>query len=253
MMVFGSGKLIATPTNLADGTTIATPTPVELAQLQDVSVDMSVDIKTLYGSNQYPIAIGQGKGKVQVKAKYADIRSSVLASLFYGKATTTGIKAAKLDDAQTVPASSPFTITVAPPNSGTYVDNLGVVDSSTGKPMERVASAPATGQYSVSAGVYTFASADASKSIKISYEYSSTSSTGRVLTMTNQLMGYTPSFKILLQESFDGKTLVMKLNRAVSGKLNLPFKNDDFGLYDFEADAFADASGDLGYVCFVGE
>ena len=41
----------------------------------------------------------------------------------------------------------------------------------------------------------------------------------------------------------------MKFNRAVSGKLNVPLTNDDFAMYDFEAEAFEDTNGEIGYIC----
>lgn len=249
MIIFGSGKLIAVPTNYADGSPIVTPTPVRLGSMQDVSVDMSVEMKKLYGSKRYPIAVGQGKGAIGVKAKYVEIDSKVLGSLFYGKTAVAGIKAAVFDFAAAVPAGAPYTITVAPPNTGTFVTDMGVFFAATGVQLTRVTSAPAAGQYSVSAaGVYTFAAADAGKSVGLSYEYSSSGS-GEVFSITNDVMGYTPSFTLLLQAGYDGKNLVMKLNRCVSGKLNLPLKNDDFAQYDFEADAFADAADQVGYIC----
>jgi hypothetical protein len=43
--------------------------------------------------------------------------------------------------------------------------------------------------------------------------------------------------------------MVCKLNRCVSGKLSLPLKSDDFAVYDFNAEAFSDAAGSLGYIC----
>ncbi len=249
MINFGSGKLIAVPTNLADGTVIANPTPVILGTMQDVSLDLSTEIKTLYGSKRYPIAVGQGKGKTEIKAKYAEIDGAIMGSLFFGKASTAGIKAAMFDFAATIPAT-PFAITIAPPSSGTFVADLGVLDATTGVQLTRVASAPATGQYSVAVatGIYTFAAADTGKAIKISYEYSA-SSGGQIYTMTNETMGYTPSFTLLLQNGYDGKTMVCKLNRCVSGKLSVPLKSDDFAIYDFEAEAFAAANGELGYIC----
>ncbi|MDZ7595872.1 MAG: hypothetical protein U0932_14585 [Thiobacillus sp.] len=249
MINFGSGKLIAVPTNLADGTAIANPTPVILGTMQDVSLDLSTEIKTLYGSKRYPIAVGQGKGKTEIKAKYAEIDGAIMGSLFFGKASTAGIKAAMFDFAATIPAT-PFAITIAPPSSGTFVADLGVLDATTGVQLTRVASAPAAGQYSlvVATGIYTFASADTGKAIKISYEYSA-SAGGQIYTMTNETMGYTPSFTLLLQNGYDGKTMVCKLNRCVSGKLSVPLKSDDFAIYDFEAEAFAAANGELGYIC----
>lgn len=250
MINFGSGKLIAVPTNAADGAVIANPTPVILGTMQDVSLDLSVEIKTLYGSKRYPIAVGQGKGKTEIKAKYAEIDGGILGSLFFGKAATAGIKAAVFDFAASIPAT-PFEVTIAPPSTGTFVADLGVIRTDTGDQLTRVASAPTTGQYAVnvSTGKYTFAAADTLKPIAISYEYSATSTTGKVWTMTNETMGYTPSFTLLLQNGYDGKNLVVKLNRCVSGKLALPLKSDDFAIYDFEAEAFADAAGSLGYIC----
>lgn len=249
MINFGAGKLIAIPTNLSDGSAIANPTPVLLGSMQDISLDLSVDLKTLYGSKRYPIAVGQGKGKIEIKAKHAEIDGGVLGSLFFGKAATTGIKAAVFDAANTIP-TTPFQVTIAPPNSGTFVADLGVVFSATGVQLTRVASAPAASQYSVNTGtgVYTFNTADSTKAVQISYEYSAAAG-GQVWAMTNDVMGYTPSFALLLQNSYDGKNLVCKLNRCVSGKLGLPLKSDDFSIYDFEAEGFADTAGNLGYIC----
>lgn len=249
MILFGAGKLIAVPTNDATGAAIANPTPVPLGVLQDVSLDLSVDIKTLHGAGKYAVAVGQGKGKTDIKAKYANINGGVLGSLFMGRTPTAGIKAAVFDFAAGVPAVSTYTITVAPPSSGTFAADLGVIDASTGNPMTRVASAPATGQYSVSAGVYTFAAADASKAVLLNYEYTATSTTAQTFNLTSDIMGYTPSFSILLQQQYDGKTLVVKLNRCVSGKLAMPLKNDDFSMFDFEATAFTDGANSLGYIC----
>lgn len=251
MINFGAGKLIAVPTNLSDGTVIANPTPVILGTMQDINLDISVDLKTLYGSKRYPIAVGQGKGKVNVKAKYADISGGILGSLFFGKNSTAGIKAAVFDFAFTIP-TTPFQATIVPPNSGTYVGDLGVVFSATGVQLTRVASAPITGQYSVNTatGVYTFASADTTKGVLISYEYSAVSG-GNYWNISNDVMGYTPSFTMLLQNSYNNQTMVVKLNRCVSGKLSVPFKNDDFAINDFEAEAFADATDSLGYICLI--
>lgn len=249
MINFGAGKLIAVPTNLADGTAIANPTPVVLGTMQDISLDLSVEIKTLYGSKRYPIAVGQGKGKTEIKAKYAEIDGGILGQLFFGKAPAAGIKAAVFDSAGTIP-STPYQLTITPPSSGTFVADLGVMFDATGVQLTRVASAPAVNQYSVNTGtgVYTFAAADTGKAVRISYEYSAAAG-GQVWTMTNETMGYTPSFTLLLQNGYDGKNLVCKLNRCVSGKLSLPLKSDDFAIYDFEAEAFADAAGSLGYIC----
>lgn len=253
MINFGSGKIIAVPTHLANGSAIAAPTPVVLGTMQEISLDLSVETKELYGSKRYPIAVGQGKGKTEIKAKYAEINGSILGSLFFGKASTAGVKAAVFDFAANIPSASPYKLTVVPPNTGQFIADLGVVFAGTGVQLERVSSAPTTGQYMVdAAGAYTFADADDGLAIAVSYEYSATSG-GQIWQITNETMGYTPSFNLLLQNEYDGQKLVCKLNRCVSGKLSLPFKSDDFATYDFEASAFADGAGVLGYICLVKE
>ena len=248
MINFGTGTLICVPTTDALGVAIANPTPVRLGTLQEASVDLGVDIKSLYGSGRFPVAVGAGKAKTDIKAKYADINASVLGSLFYGKTASAAIKAADLDVAATIP-TTPFQVTADPPGTGTFVADLGVFNVTNGAWMTRVASGPTTGQYSVNTGtgVYTFASADAGDSVTYSYEYTAASG-GSTFDLTNDLMGYTPSFSLILQQAFDGKTLVLKFNRCTSGKLALPFKNEDFTLYDFEAMGYCDASGNLGYI-----
>ena len=251
MINFGVGKLIAVPTNNSSGAVVTNPTPVVLGTMQDVAVDMSVEIKELHGSRRYPIAIGQGKGKIEIKAKYVDIDVGVLGSLFLGKTAATGFKGMVEDAVSAIP-TTPFQVTPTVPNSGTFVADLGVFFVATGEQLTRVATTPSAGQYSVNTttGVYTFNTADSTKNVAISFEYTATSVVAaRNFDLTNDLMGQTPSFSLLLQNKYDGKTLVMKFNRAVSGKLSVPLKNDDFAMYDFEAQCFADAAGNLGYVC----
>lgn len=248
---FGTGILYGVATADATGAAVSNPTPVQFGTLQDISGDISFESKMLYGSYQFPIAVGRGKGKLEFKAKNANLNAAIVGDLLFGLPKTAGIKDVYPNFATAVPASTPWTVTIAPPNSGTYVNDLGVLNASTGLPLTRVASGPTTGQYSVntSTGVYTFASADANMAVLISYEYSATSATGpKYISLTNQLMGYAPTFKAGLDLSFSGKNFTLMLNNCVSSKLSLPFKNDDFSVPEFAFSAFADAAGNIGYM-----
>lgn len=253
MINFGAGRIFGVPTTDAAGNAIAVPTPVEVAVLQDVSVDMSADLKTLYGNKQYPVAVGRGKGKIEIAAKYADVSAAALGSLYFGKSSADGIKDVH-EATGTIPTGSPYEITAAPPASGTFVADLGVFDATTGAQFTRVALAatPLAGQYKLddSTGTYTFAAADANTAIKYYYEYSA-STGGQVFNLTNELMGYAPSFQIVLANTFDGKKIALKFNRAISSKLTLPMKNEDFTISDFSAEAFADAAGNIGWLCLA--
>lgn len=59
----------------------------------------------------------------------------------------------------------------ASPLYGVWASDAGVTYVATGAALTAVASAPATGQYSVAAGVYTFAAGDAGKAVVVNYGY----------------------------------------------------------------------------------
>jgi hypothetical protein len=249
MITFGAGKLICLPIQDAAGNPITTPTPVAIAILQDVSVDFDFETKTLHGEKQFPVAVARGKAKIGWKAKSGDFSAAALGALFLGNQPTAVRKSAVIDEPKIVPAVTTFAVTVVPPSTGTFVADMGVTNGATGAIMTRVASAPATGQYSLTGAAYTFAAVDANLPVLISYEYLiAASPTSQLFAISNNLMGYTPTFAALFYNMYQGKTLVMKLNANVMGKLALPFKNDDFTMNDLDAEAFADAAGSVGYI-----
>jgi hypothetical protein len=63
------------------------------------------------------------------------------------------------------------TPTITPTTGGTAATVVSVVDNTTGTTMTQVGSSPATGQYSFSAGVFTFNSAQYNDSVTMTYKY----------------------------------------------------------------------------------
>lgn len=244
MFLFGAGQLFATPLTDASGTAIATPTPILIGTLQNVDLDINGEVKELFGQNQFAAAIGRGKVKITGKAKFASIFALQFNNVFFGQTLTSGLIGLTSDTVGAAIPTTPYQITPTVPSSGTWTADLGVLDS-TGKPMTRVTSAPATGQYSVAAGVYTFASADTTKVVYISYRYTATVTGAQKQTIVNQPMGYAPTFVADLQASYNGKQLNVRLRQCVGTKLALGLKNDDFTIPDFEFSAFADSAGNV--------
>ena len=115
-----------------------------------------------------------------------------------------------------------------------------------GKYLSRVASAPTTGQYSVAAGVYTFAAADTTHVVQISYNYTA-ASTGTTVAFANQLMGQNTTFKLELFNTYNGVKTGWILPAATFSKLSLAFKNTDYTETDLDFECFADASGNILY------
>ncbi len=238
MFQFGSGTLWGYPVG---GNLAANPTPIKFGTLQDVSLEISGSLKELYGQNQYAEAVARGKCKIAGKAKFAQIVGKHVNDLFFGQAMTSGQKLTSLDEAQSVPASSPYTVTVT--NSAQFVDEWGVRYSATGLPLVKVTSAPVQGQYSVSAGTYTFAAEDAGAAVLISYRY--TSAAGVQLNIRQQLMGFAPTFQILLNEQYAGKQANLLLYSCVAEKLTWATKNEDFLVPEFDFEAFANVGGQV--------
>jgi hypothetical protein len=107
-------------------------------------------------------------------------------------------------------------------------------------------SAPTTGQYTVSSGVYTFAAADVGKTAYISFQYTATSTTAPRLDIMNVQMGYAPSFAIDFYLPYQGKQLIITAgNVRVRQAVSLATKQDDFMIPEFDFSLYADANGKL--------
>ena len=123
---FGTGILTAIPQLDAAGAVIANGTPVQFGTMQEVTGDLSFEEKLLYGAKQFPIAAGRGKGKLTFKCKLAEIKAAILADLFFGTAATAGSRQAQNDFRVTVGDSSPYTVAITPPSSGTLIADSGL-------------------------------------------------------------------------------------------------------------------------------
>jgi len=241
---FGVGYLIGVSRTDNQGNLLAIPQPYRFGILQDVSSEFSFEGKPLYGANSLPVDRGRGKAKLSFSAKMADISIEGLSALHFGVTPAVGFKGAAVD----IPVTIAATTTPSIPSSGTFVADMGVSDTS-GNRYKRVSSAPAVGQYSVSAGVYTFNASDVGKAALISLEYSA--ATGSTMSLSNTLMGYSPSFQVMLFNDSKATKMAVKLTNCQSDKLSLPFKNEDFTVADFSWEALDDGTGTAGYVSIM--
>src|SRR5438067_2166046 len=105
---FGAGILWGTPLTDVNGAAIANPTPVQFGALQDVSVDFEFDKKLLYGSNQFPLVAARGKGKIQGKAKSAQLNGALVNSIIFGQPLTSSIVADVYDTTGIAIPASPY-------------------------------------------------------------------------------------------------------------------------------------------------
>ena len=246
LLNFGVGNLIALPTG------VTTPTPTRFGVLQDVDLECSFDEKKLYGQYQFPVDVARGQANWSIKAKSAGIFANAMNSLFFGQTITTGTgRQTAIDEAHSVPAVSTYTVTTT--HSATFLSDGGVFygagSANAGAQFQLVTSLTAAGQYTFAAGVYTFYSADASAPVLISYDYSVTTMTE--ISLSNLLMGASPTFAIDLQESYTNnggvaQTMNLHLNACKLMKMSFPFKNSDYMISDLDISVFADSSNNVG-------
>jgi hypothetical protein len=246
MFLFGSGLLWGTPLTDASGAALASPTPLIFGTLQDTEIDIKFELKELHGSSQFAVEVGRGKGQVTGKCKLADIRAGFFETIVFGQAGSAGLNGAVFDTVGAAVPASPHQVTVTPPASGTWAADLGVIDSSTGRQLVRVTSAPAAGQYSVAAGVYTFAEADLGRVMYINYRYTAASTVARRIGINNLPMGYAPTFRADFYGPYQGKSAVLTLNKCVSEGIKIAAKNDDYAVPEMGFRAFADVAGQVG-------
>lgn len=233
---FGSGLLWASRTDIANAT------PVRFGAMQDVQIDFSGELKELYGQYQFPLDTARGKVKITGKSKLAQISAVQYNSLFFGQSTATGQHVVADGETGTVPAATPWQITVA--NGANFVVDLGVRWADTGLPLNLVAASPATGEYSVATGgVYTFATADAGKSVLLDYVYSLT--TGTTITGVNTLMGASPRFTATFNNTYEGNQLTLRLFACTSTKLTFATKIDDYTIPELDFSAYANSAGQV--------
>lgn len=240
---FGSGRLFLNPNA---GNLALNPTPLKALTIQDVSVDISGDIKELKGSSQFPddVATGDKKGSGKFSMGRKDL--SMFNQIFFADTVSTGGISVVADEPHSVPALTTFTITIAPPNTGVFTTDLGVVNALTGRAYEKVATGPVTGEYSVnvSTGVYTFAAADAGFAVTISYSYTTT--TGATYQVNNQNLGYGPQIEMYLVDTYQpvsGLYSVIHLYAAKVSKISIGNKRADYSMPEVDFSYFQNAAG----------
>ncbi|MFZ3310185.1 MAG: hypothetical protein WA280_12540 [Xanthobacteraceae bacterium] len=237
---FGSGTLIAKRTDI-------TGTPPSLfGTLDSVEIDFDRKIETLLGQYNMAVAAGGGEFKITGKAKYARLQAAQFNNLFLGQTLTANSMLEMTTGETDTVASGAVTVV----NSATFVEDYGVFYAASGAQLTPVTASPAQGQYSVSSGVYGFNTADNGAAVLIYYSYNVSS--GNKVSLANQLAGPLPTFEVALKETFNyygtSKDLIVKLNACVSSKLSLPFTNQKFTVAEFDFQAIADASNNIGTI-----
>src|SRR5581483_357876 len=240
MIQFGQPLIWVNPNA---GNLATNPTPMQPLTGQNFEFNIAQDIKELRGLYKSPDDAAPGDAKYTGKFEFGRPDLDLFNQMMFADVRSTGGPQTVWNEAHNVPASTPYTITV---NQSTAFDkDLGVkyagappaVSGATlPQQLTRVATSPAQGQYSVSAGVYTFAAADAGAAVVISYDYTVTA--GFQTQINQQLMGYGPQVELwianMYQKSPNSLIPGIRLYAVKFSKLGMPFKRDGYELITAE-------------------
>ncbi len=237
--VWDSGFLSATPPGGS--------TPVIFGGLQGVESDVDFNLNPVKTGLQAPVGYAVAGLNLIFKARLAQLNSFVVNSLFFGMTASSGSKAVAQGVQGAVPINpGPYTVTPVVPQSGVWVQDLGVQYQASGIQLLPVTGVPGPGQYRVSAGIYTFNSADMGTGMSFNLLYNR--SIGSSLALPNNWQGMAPSFSVVLNNSFGGAQITWQLNRCVSASLKLLTAVNKISIPDFEFRALGDASSPTGFV-----
>jgi hypothetical protein len=240
--VLGPGALFIQRTDIANAT------PVNIGKANSFKLSQTFTKKELYGQNQMPLFIGRTTGKFTATAKAALISGIAFASVFYGMTMSAGQQATALSESGTIAAGA-----YATANHATFVADLGVIYASTGLPLTYVTGSPSAGQYTQTAGVYGFNTGDNGKAIFVTYTYT-VSSSGQQMTISNPLIGTTPTFQAwyytAVSQAGGAVPLNLQLYQCVADKLDTEFKLEDFMMPDFSFSCFANSANSVGLWSF---
>lgn len=208
-------------------------------------MDFEVDAQLvpLKGQFQFPDDVAIGDKTVKGKMMFGRIETALLNQLMLGDATVAGIKAINSRESHTIP-TTPYQVTITPPHAGVFGNDLGVIYTATGVALTQVPSAPITGQYSVvlATGIYTFAAADTTLGVLISY--TSTDATAGAITQQigNQNMGYGPTCEVWAACAYQDTRNGLHLPAVKFGKLSAPLKRDGYMIQTLDYEAYASAT-----------
>lgn len=248
--MLGAGRIFANPLG---GNRAANPTPQFFGTCQDFSLEIDQKLEELRGASQFPDDVGPTDRKVSAKIGFGKIELATLNQLYFGDTSGTGVTAISALENHTVPASSPYTIAITPPESGVFSEDLGVIYGTAGglgAPFTKVTPTSA-GQYTVvpSTGVYTFGLADAGKAVQISYNYT-LAAVGNTQQVNNQVLGFGPYFEMWCQFSYQVDvagypTNGLWLAQCRAGKLSSPLKRAGYLIQTLDIEAYANSNGQV--------
>jgi hypothetical protein len=263
---FGTARIYMTPPG-------GSGQRLRIADVNDVTIDVKVDIKTIFGEGAYPLGAFDGHREIDVAGKHWTLNLETMGfewGLTYNPPPSGAVIGTVIDEVHTITA---HTFTLAPPTPAVAADVLSysvVVIATLGsgagaytKTYDIVASGSevAGSSCSVTAGVVNFATAETATAASVSYDYmhGTTTQPGSTVHFINTYQNSMNIFTMTLikrdRSPIDNSVGILRadLYAVRPGGLKLPFKENEAANYERTWKAFADGSGRVMDLTFVNQ
>ncbi len=247
LAAFGPGILIVTRTDISNTVSGNVVPAVNVGYAQELHLDFAAAQKDLFGQNQFPLLSTRGTIKATGKIKAAVLSGIAWNNTFFGQTFTSGGYSWVINESAT-PAAGAYTAA----HTAGFVD-LGVTYQSSGLPLQRMGTGstlPAGGGfYTVTnAGVYAVATPTDNVPLFFTYTYTPASPVGQSMIVTNQPLGFTPTFQLDYYTNVNqpaAKPFAVRLFSCIGSKLALATKLEDFVMPEIDFGFFANSAGQV--------
>jgi len=243
--IFDSGTLWATPISANQKIAQSNTTPIRIGNLRGIVLECENKIDPAsVGAFRHPARAWISASRIKGRAEIGVFDGRLLNQVLFGAQVSAGARLISKDQAGVVPAAVTYTITPTPPGSGTWQDDLGVFLADDGTALTLASGTPASGEYSVASGTYTFNAAQAGENVKISYVYSIAG--GSTVTIPNGPGSEAAYFRLDLSTGYGDSAVTVRLNRVAVDRFSMPTSLERFAIGGLEFIAIADSSNEVG-------
>ena len=202
----------------------ANPKTFKAAKLISASVDIEGSPVELETNREFAEDVASGRKKITGQIVIGEFQPAFKKAHFGsgGVAETTGY------EEMVTLSEAPGVDNTITATGGGPIEDFGVRNASTRAEFVRVASAPATGQYSVNetTGAYTTAAADQAVVLEVTYA-KAVAGSGTTLEFTNDTMGAAPLYKFRLWSTYRTNGVGLYLPAVVFLGMGMPFTSGE--------------------------
>jgi|ERR1700722_217940 len=244
----GTGVIFVNPSG---GNLASNVTPFRPFTIQNFDLTVKGKVQKLMGQYNTAENLARVDQEFSFKFEMGRVDFFALNQMFYADTFAGGGHVVQVTEQHTVPATSPYTITIAPPSSGTFYQDLAVEYAGAfGARFVKGTPSATAGIYSVveTTGVFTFASGDASAAIQISYAYTIASTPGTGYQANGQFQGWCPALDLWVYENYKGNYLAtangtIHLTNAVLAEIGYSHKRDNYEMCSISGECAMNNSG----------